>query len=424
VQDPALQERLLSAARAAGDRLASAAVRKGDQVTWVGMTLMDDNYWMLSPLETDLYSGISGVALFLGSLGAATGERRYRDLARGAVKTLLAQVEQAQDRMINIGAFGGWGGIVYAVTRLGVLWEDEALLDAAVGHARRIGPLVAGDIGLDLVNGSAGAILPLLGLHEHRPSAGLLETAIRCGTRLLDTARPMERGVAWETPSPQSRPLCGLSHGVSGMALGLAALGAATGQARFSDGARAALDYEAGLFSAERSNWPDFRYDLFPEPGKANLEEEIGYMTTWCHGAGGVGFARLAMLGSLGDPSLRGDLRAALSVTTKEGFGRSHCLCHGDAGNIELLSESARALGDDSLAVLARQGAAALLEEIAQIGYRCGVPSGVEAPGLMAGIAGIGHGFLRLARPDVAPSVLTLGPASRNSQSASAKIAA
>ncbi len=425
--EAALDDRLLGAARAAGDRLARAAVRRGDQATWIGMTLMDDNYWMLAPLETDLYSGISGVALFLGSLGRATGEERYSRLARAALKTLFAQVDDAQDRMTNIGAFGGWGGIVYAVTRLGVMWEDDALLDTAVAYARRIAPLIAGDAGLDLVNGSAGAILPLLGLHEHRPSAGLLDTAIRCGTRLLDTALPMERGIAWKTPSPQSRPLCGLSHGVSGMALALSALGAATGQARFTGGARAALDYEAALFSAERSNWPDFRYDLFPEPGKDVIEEEIGYMTTWCHGAGGVAFARLAMLGSLGNPgdvALVSDIRAAIQATTTEGFGRSHCLCHGDAGNLELLAEAGRALGDEALTTLARQGAAALLQEIAQTGYRCGVPSGVEAPGLMAGIAGIGHGFLRLSRPDVAPPVLTLGPTPGERESASAKIAA
>ena len=410
---------LLAAARAAADGLAASAIRSGDQVTWIGMTLVDESYWMLAPLDADLYSGLSGVALFLGALGTATGEARYKDLATGALATLCAQIEEGQGRMTNIGAFGGWSGIVYALTRLGVLWGDDALVDRAVACAQRIPPLVASDIGLDLVNGSAGAILPLLGLHELRPSAGLLDAAIRCGDRLLDTAVAVERGIAWTTPTPQSQPLCGLSHGTTGMALALSALGAKTRMTRFAEGARAALEYEAGLFSAERSNWPDFRYDLSPASGQATGEPEIGYMTTWCHGAAGMAHARMAMLGSLGESAvdrairarLLSEIRAGLSTTIREGFGRSHCLCHGDAGNLELLAEAGRTLGDESLTALAREGAATLMEEVAQTGYRCGVPSGVEAPGLMAGIAGIGYGFLQLARPDLVPAVATLGPA-------------
>ena len=37
-------------------------------------------------------------------------------------------------------------------------------------------------------------------------------------------------------------------------------------------------------------------------------------------------------------------------------------------------------------------------------------PSGVETPGLMTGLAGIGYGLLRLAEPRRTPSVLALEP--------------
>ena len=59
--------------------------------------------------------------------------------------------------------------------------------------------------------------------------------------------------------------------------------------------------------------------------------------------------------------------------------------------------------------------AAAALESIRQNGPICGVPSGVETPGLMTGLAGIGYGLLRLAEPRRTPSVLALEPPPRDS---------
>jgi hypothetical protein len=54
--------------------------------------------------------------------------------------------------------------------------------------------------------------------------------------------------------------------------------------------------------------------------------------------------------------------------------------------------------------------AAILLESIRREGWLCGNPSGVESPGLMTGLAGIGYGLLRLAEPARVPAVLVLEP--------------
>ncbi len=215
----------------------------------------------------------------------------------------------------------------------------------------------------------------------------------------------MERGIAWPGTLAAQRPLCGLSHGASGMALALSALGAETGEPRFLAAARGAVEYEASLFSSERANWPDFRLD--DTPG-APVVETVEYMTAWCHGAPGIGLARLAMRGHLGEATLRADIDAAIATTESQGFGRSHSLCHGDAGNLEFLSEASRALGDSALRLRVQGAAAALVDSIERDGWSCGILPGVETPGLMMGIAGIGLALLRIARPEVVPSVLTL----------------
>jgi lantibiotic modifying enzyme len=133
-------------------------------------------------------------------------------------------------------------------------------------------------------------------------------------------------------------------------------------------------------------------------------------MAAWCHGAAGIGLARLRALPHLDDPKLDEEIQVALSTTLAGGFGRSHCLCHGDMGNLELLLEAGRALNDRGWRAQADRLAAAVLEDIDRRGWRCGGPGAVEMPGLMLGVAGIGYQMLRLAEPERVPSVLTLAP--------------
>ena len=59
----------------------------------------------------------------------------------------------------------------------------------------------------------------------------------------------------------------------------------------------------------------------------------------------------------------------------------------------------------------ARQLAGSILREVDATGWRCGVPGGVETPGLMTGLAGIGYQLLRLADSEKVPSLLLMeGP--------------
>jgi class II lanthipeptide synthase len=60
-------------------------------------------------------------------------------------------------------------------------------------------------------------------------------------------------------------------------------------------------------------------------------------MTAWCHGAAGIGLARLGSLPYLDDPTLRGEIDAALKSTLTQGIGGDHTLCHGASGHLETL---------------------------------------------------------------------------------------
>lgn len=402
------REDLLEAARAVGDRLDSLVLRseQGD-LSWIGLALINQKHWTPLPLGMDLYNGLPGVALFLAYLGSVTGEERYTRLARETLETVRRHLALSKDGVKVVGAFDGWGGTLYTLTHLGALWRQPELIAEAEAYVELLPTLVAEDTSFDLISGAAGCIAGLRALHLYAPRERTLEVAVRCGEHLIGQRVQMERGVGWKTRMA-SKPLTGFSHGASGIGWALMELSALSGNERFRQVALESFDYERGYFSPEAGNWPDLRDSENTPPAGGN--GNYPYLTMWCHGAPGIGLARLLALQHLSEPSLRQEAEAGLETTIEQGFGKNHSLCHGDLGNLDVLLQGSSILGDATLHRRVRSLASRVLESINEHGWLCGVPLGVESPGLMTGLAGIGYGLLRLAVPEQVPSVLSLEP--------------
>jgi lantibiotic modifying enzyme len=214
--------------------------------------------------------------------------------------------------------------------------------------------------------------------------------------------------MAWQTEVPSVQPLTGFSHGAAGIAWALLELFDVTGVERFRRVAGEAIAYERSVFSAEQSNWPDFRSEQ--KASEANPDYQPRYMAMWCHGAGGIGLARLAALKHFKDRRICDDVHAALKTTRTEGFDYNHSLCHGDLGNLELLLQASRILPDSICTTEVERKSGEILTSIKDHGWLCGIPHEVESPGFMTGLAGIGFGCLRQAHPNRVPSVLLLEP--------------
>jgi type 2 lantibiotic biosynthesis protein LanM len=329
------------------------------------------------------------------------------------IRAQVAEQEQFS-KAPNIGAFDGLSSPSYLLTHLGALWHEPALFREAERLSERLPALIAKDNHRDIINGSAGCILSLLSLHAVRPSRRTLEIAIQCGDQLLGTAQPMLQGIAWETLSGEP-PLGGFSHGTAGIAFSLLKLAAASGQERFRHAALAALAYDRSLFVPELNNWADLRE--FPDQtrkpkriSKPPAESGRKCMVAWCHGAPGIGLGRLGTLAQLDDAQIREEIDIALNTTMQYGLGGNHSLCHGALGNIELVLMAACLLNrpDDRAAL--EQATALIAGSIEANGWVSAVPLGVETPGLMIGLAGMGYAMLRLAHPDKVPSMLLLAP--------------
>ncbi|MDZ8188411.1 MAG: type 2 lanthipeptide synthetase LanM family protein [Nostoc sp. ChiSLP02] len=401
-------EQLIKAALAVGDRLESLALRDDKNVSWLGLTLINEKYWTLASLRIDLYDGLSGVILFLAYLGSVTQENRYTTLAKNALSTMQRQLETDKAFTTAIGGFNGWGGIIYTLTHLGVLWDETELLVQAESLVDLLPNLIAKDEQLDIIGGAAGCIASLLNLYQIAPSQSTLAAAIQCGDRLLARVQTMENGMGWIAPRMGKKPLAGFSHGVAGIASALLELSAITSDERYYKVALKAITYEQSLLCHRVGNWPDLR-ELENTVLSGN-QEPVNFITAWCHGAPGVGLGRLRSLSYLDNAEIRLEIDTVLKTTLTQGFGLNHCLCHGDLGNLEMLLLASLTLNDSNLHSKVNSLAAIILESINQHGWLCGVPLGVETPGLMTGLAGIGYELLRLAEPSRIPSVLTLAP--------------
>ncbi|MFJ7905514.1 type 2 lanthipeptide synthetase LanM family protein [Kitasatospora sp. NPDC096204] len=403
-------DRALRLARSVADRLTADARRTGARTGWLGLDLARDQ-WRVTALRDDLYGGYPGLALFLAQLASVTGEERYAQWARRVLAPFPEHLAHALRRTPKRtwGAFGGLSGTAYALDCAAVLLDDPALarpvpeLLTAAAHG------LDDDRQLDLIGGAAGCLAVAEAL-VRRHGRAAQDCARRCAELLADKAEPQPGGtVAWRTPLTGERPLLGLSHGAGGIGWALLRHAARTGDADALRTGRAALAYEEDGFDPELDNWPDFR-EQTPRPWQATPPPgTIAHVHAWCHGAPGIGLLRADLPAAVRTPADDRALLRAVRSTAAVGQDGNDSLCHGGLGNLELFAAAARtgvAGAEDHF----RRTRDALLAGIEERGPVCGTPGGIPTPGLMTGLAGIGHGLLRIAAPDRVAPVLLLAP--------------
>ncbi len=405
-------ERFLGAAAAIGRRLCRDAIWWEGRCSWLGWAMEPHGGQWVSAhraMGATVYDGTAGIGLFLARLARLTNDPIIATTAEGA----LAQAISAVPDLKKAGEFGfyaGLAGVAHSCVASGHALEREDIVargKAAMAACARLEP---NPQRLDIINGSAGAIPAFLDAAECFGREEFLEAAVRHGDHLVKVAARREKGWSWDTLGMGNQPhLLGFAHGASGIAYALARVGAAAGRRDFLDAAREGLRYERAYYREAEGNWPDLR--SFVQAGPSG---EPPCMIAWCHGAPGVGFARLALLRLLRDEATVQQEAEIAVRTTAATLGQASpgtgnfSLCHGDGGNADLLVFAAEVLGRPQLRKEAETTALRALDrfEDARAPWPCGVPSAGESPNLMLGLAGIGYFFLRLYDSSTAPTVL------------------
>ena len=376
------------------EELSRYAIRRGPGAAWIGLDwLGDSEVFQLVCLGPELYNGVSGIAVFLAAHAAVTGCKSSGELALAGMshlrKNLRGRNAARMARSLGIGGATGLGSIVYALTVMSKsLHDDDLLADAHVAAELFTDDLIAADKQLDVMGGSAGAILGLLRLYRDTQSSDVLKRAIKCGEYLLRQPRIGPEGHrGWSGQGSGPHGLNGMSHGAAGFAYALASLSAATGRDEFAKAASECIAFENLSYDAERSNWPDLRGDGEP-----------GWPCQWCHGAPGIGLARIAMTkrGGLDAKLLATDIRNALVGVERGWPGPLDTLCCGALGSIEFFCEAGSALGRSDLRELASRRLMSLLEAATSTGdYRWNSGNRQFNLGLFRGLAGVGYTSLR-----------------------------
>ena len=398
------RDALIAAAVTIAEEIVSRAVRgNDDSAAWVdiGYAPLADRF-QLQPMGLGLYDGADGIALFLAALERVTGNRRFHSLTLGALQQSRRVISSVASRAqrLGIGGVTGLGSIIYVLVRVAELIDEPSLLDDAARAAALLdAALIANDQQLDVMSGSAGALLALLALHAASGDAAALAGAHACGLRLLE-ARVSVHGLPAAWPTLGGRQLAGFSHGASGIAHALLRLHAATGERAFLEAATDGIAFERQLYSPSDNGWPDLRADGAPR-----------FATSWCNGASGIALARASAAALLGGTGVEDDAELAVRAIEAAGWEGVNHLCCGSAGRIEALLVASERLIRPEWGVRAAEGGAALLAQASSAnGYQlfANVSRDAYSPGFFRGTAGIGYQLLRLARPALLPSVLLL----------------
>ncbi|WP_162844881.1 DUF4135 domain-containing protein [Pontivivens insulae] len=395
---PLAREAAIAEATRLGDYLLSRTICVDGHANWHGLELRPGaERFDICPMDTDLYSGLAGPALFLTLLSKVTGEARFGEMALAAEQTLTAGLHQRHDTPMPSGGFAGPISGAYGLDRSAEI-RGESTPPIAVSLAMALSPeTLRSDRLLDIVGGSAGLILILLRLWRRTGHAGLLDRA-EVAARVLHEHAESAKHRLWEL-GQSGRTLTGFSHGTTGISFALDRLRQARPSPLLDDLITRASRFDADLFARSGGRWPDLR-------SAEATPETAGCPDQWCHGSGGVALARCLSPGTLPvteDPNAAYE-RLAASIETQ-----LDDLCCGAMGQAMILDEAGRTLGREDLQVRARQRAGACLEHAALTGsYRLFSGDMYYAPGFMKGLSGIGYALLAIASEERLPNPLCL----------------
>ena len=390
---------------------------RGD-LTWITTEpISRSGHHRLQATGYGLYDGLAGIALFLAAAARCDGDPGLTDIARRALRPIRERLRSSSLAYADehgIGGACGAASAIYALLRVGTLLDDGAVIDDALLAAHQITPAaIARDTHLDVLYGSAGAILALLALYRSRRSDQLLELAHECGKHLLAHRKPIRtpRGTTHRVwLATGGRAHIGFAHGSAGIALALFRLHAATGITQYLVAALEAVRYEDSLLRIECGEQP---LACTMEVAQDAERSTIAQPASWCRGASGVGIARLACVAGSHATELRASAERALAVVasdTDRVTASLDCACCGASGAIELLLAAGLRWGEPALLAAAQQRASTMVRRSRVLhGYRLSISSGAQFhdPALYRGTAGIGYGLLRLCHPELLPSFLS-----------------
>ncbi|MGH3713912.1 MAG: class III lanthionine synthetase LanKC [Micromonosporaceae bacterium] len=354
-----------------------------EAVRFVETTMTPDRDDRLFPAAPEVFATSPWPVAF-GTAGVLRGLHRLTGQVHPAVRDWMDRNTAGLDKLPP-GLYFGLAGVGWTL-----LDVDET--ECGLELIERAGQATLTELPAAVAEGTAGLGLACLAAWQRAGADSGLQAAARVGDHLIGTARDSGLGLYWPRDGETRHPL-GYAYGSSGVATFLLYLHLATGDERYRQVARGALDYDLGQLVPRGLNEAGIGL-----PGYADRALLEPY---WERGSAGFGSALARFCRVTGDERLRATLDQ-LVYWTLQGSAINPGLFSGMAGIVNVALDCAHLLGP---APASGPGAAPVSvpgSGPGGVAYRelaAGMADGIVAMGCPQpeGLAFPGHGLLRYA---------------------------
>jgi len=394
-----IQEKSLHIAKREFNTLIKYHIISDDEIFWPLLECNDKNQWESTFTNIHLYDGIAGIALSFAYGAKVFRDSHYLKMAKLCLTTLRKKFSTFGIKSINtLGAFEGLGGLIYLYSKLHHLWHDEQIKQDMLMLINYIPSLLKKSTAVDVVSGSAGLLVVLTSLCNFISINYLIPLMRLCVNHILKHNTYTGKKTYYQINSIKM-PLLGMAHGQFGITFALQRYAALEPNANIKTRILAELNRINAYFNRHVP-------EGFQNVSTHLLSTTLPNRTSWCHGAGGIWLAQIALLNSNSNHDALPQLSSELQVLIKSPNPYS-CLCHGYLGKIEVLLAAYRYINSKSTQNSIEKYMSAVVVDLERNANNYD-SSYTFSPGLMTGSAGVALTMLRIANHYPVPSILLL----------------
>ncbi|MCL2559744.1 MAG: type 2 lanthipeptide synthetase LanM family protein [Turicibacter sp.] len=366
-------ESLIKEATYIGDYIRKQAFISDDKSQVLFLSI-DDSKEDLNVAVTNqsFYNGMSGLALFYYYLYQSTGSTEYKEMFDQIINTLE---ENTTIDKKNPNTFTGSASELTTLTLLkskDILKYQEridALILSLNNHINSIE-------NSDWLGGLSSIIQSLSNYYNVTQKENIKKMILDYGKRLITIVEDEDL-------------IGGFSHGSSGVYQALLEAYRVTNNLEFYEKAKIILAHDRTFFDSSKG-WSDERH------------ENKVYPTHWCHGSVGIALSRIENENIFFDYQMSEEINFALETVNNSFYTQDDTLCHGNLGKSELFLASGNR--EKAMAIASK-----VIENKKEKGkYHDNSLPEIDNYSLFTGLTGIGYQILRIAKPDLVPSVLSL----------------
>lgn len=363
------KQRLLKEAKSIANSIISSSVCSiRNTVSMASLQSGIDTY-EYSVIDNSLYQGLTGVGLFFHMMWIVTKEEQYKEMRNRLVETVMNE-QFAKDCSV----ISGDGSIL--ILLMYMLKSGEDTLEEIAKITSKIDKNLESMEELDWVGGLSSILHCYINLFKITNNRDYYKMVLKIAN-IMRVKIDVDKMIG------------GFSHGCSAVSMVLYELYAITGKKKYRILANQILEKDQSYFCEEKKAWRDLRHaDAYP--------------SHWCHGSVGIGLSRIVINELDKNLDFESEITIALENTKNSQLTKDDTLCHGNLGKTDLFLKT----GDFQTAFnIANE----IITEKENIGfYNSNSLPNLENYSLFTGITGIGYQLLRIAYPEIVPSVLML----------------